>query len=166
MGRTMVIFDENTKPVLIDNISTPMLTTHFWVLDLEERDFKLKTLDVLEEHTTPMLVIQIYGYSIELPADWNILISSKETSQLDITEVSDLTRGNFSVFVMNHKNNKIHNAPVKVIHYEPKAVLYAPSLAKNQMLCHALGPLGWFCVSPLDNYNKYLKNALTADLLY
>ena len=70
----MVIFDENTRPVLIDSISTPVLTSHFWVLDLEDKDFCLSKLEVLEEHTTPMLVIQIYGYSIELPADWNILI--------------------------------------------------------------------------------------------
>ena len=162
----MVIFDENTKPVLIDNISTPMLTSHFWVLDLEEKDFMLNRLEVLEEHTTPMLVIQIYGYSIELPADWNVLISSPETNQLDVAEISELTRGNFRVFVMNHETNKIHNAPVKIIHYEPKAILYAPSLAKNQMMCHALGPKGWICISPLDNYNKYLKNALATDLSY
>lgn len=162
----MVIFDENTKPVLIDNISTPMLTSHFWTLDLAEKDFKLSELAVLEEHTTPMLVVQIYGYCIELPVDWNILIVSPETSQLDVAEISELTRGNFRIFVMDHKTNKITNAPVKIVHYEPKAVLYAPSLAKNEMMCHALGPLGWICVSPLDNYNKYLKNALATDLIY
>ena len=79
--------------------------------------------------------------------------------------MSELTQGNFQVFVFDHVKNKIHNAPVKVIHYEPKAILHTPSLAKNQMLCHALGPLGWLCVSPLDNYNKYLKNILSSDLI-
>lgn len=162
----MVILDENTEPVLIDSINTPLKTSHFWVLDLEEKDFKLKQLDVLEEHTTPVLVIELYGYAIELPADWNVLISSPETNQLDIAEISELTRGSFRIFVFDHIKNKILNAPVKVIHYEPKAVLYSPSLNKNQMLCHALGPNGWLCVSPLDNYNKYLKNAIVHDLIY
>lgn len=162
----MVILDEDSKPVLIDSITTPLKTSHFWILDLEEKDFKLKELEVLEEHTTPILVINVYGYIIELPADWNILISSPETNQLDVAEISELTRGNHRLFVMDYQKNKVHNAPVKVVHYEPRGILHSPALDKNQMLCHAIGPNGWLCVSPLDNYNKYLKNAIVHDLIY
>lgn len=162
----MIIFNEETKPIYIDSIVTPLLTSHFWVLDLEEKDFKLSKLEVLEEHITPMLVISIGGYAIELPADWNILICSPETNQLDVVEISELSRGHFRVFTFQHKNNKILNFPVKVIHYESRAVLQMPSIGKNQMLCHALGETAWVCVSPVDNYNKYLKGTIANDLIY
>lgn len=162
----MVIFDENTEPVLLDNLYSPIISDYFWVLDLEQKDFGLTKLTTIEEHTTPMLAVSIFGYVIELPADWNILICSPETSQLDISEIHELTQGSFNAFVLNHKTNGIHHAPVKVIHYEPKAVLHTPSLAKNQMLCHALGRSAWICISPIDNYSKYLKGSITNDLLY
>lgn len=162
----MVILDENSKPILVDSINAPLLTSHFWVLDLEDRDFKLQELQVLEEHITPMLVIEIYGYAVELPADWNALIISSENSELDVAEISELSRGHFQVMVYDHSNNRILAAPVKVIEYEPKSTLHMPSISKHQMLCHALGPKGMFCISPIDNYNKYLKGAVSGDLIY
>jgi hypothetical protein len=162
----MVISDENTKPVIIDNLYSPIVSDFFWILDLEQKDFALTRLTTIEEHTTPMLVISVFGYAIELPADWNILICSPETSQLDISEIHELSQGSFHSLVLNHATNKIHHAPVKVVHYEPKSILYTPSLAKNQMLCHALGPQAWICISPIDNYGKYLKGSITNDLIY
>lgn len=162
----MVIFDENTQPIIIDSIYSPIPSNYFWTLDLEQKDFGLTKLITIEEHTAPMLVIEIYGYTIELPADWNILICSSETSQLDISEINELTRGAFTGFVLNHKTNTVYHAPIRVIHYEPKSIMHTPSLAKNQMLCHALGPQAWICVSPIDNYSKYLKGSITNDLIY
>lgn len=162
----MVIFDENTNPVIIDSLYTPIVSDYFWVLDLEQKDFSLTKLTTVEEHTTPMLVISIYGYAIELPADWNILICSPETSQLDISEIHELSQGSFNAFVFNHRTSKLHQPLVKVVHYEPKSILHMPSLAKSQMLCHALGPQAWICISPIDNYSKYLKDSITNDLIY
>jgi hypothetical protein len=161
----MVISDENSEPILIDNISTPIKTEFFWVLDLEQRDFVLSKIEVLEEHTTPILVMNIFGYSVEVPANWNILVYSKETSQLDIAEIQEVSRGNFTAFVFEHKKNSHLPGYVKVIHYKPRANIQTPALNKYQMLCHHLGPDLWICVSPIDNYNKYLKDATIGDIL-
>lgn len=162
----MVIFDENTETLLIDNLNSPIVNTHFWVLDLEEKDFKLTKLEVLEEHETPMLVLSIGGYAIEVPADWNLLLISPETNQIDVAEISEVTRGHFHAFVYNHKKDKVIAAPVKIIHYSPKHVLHTPSISKNQMLSIAVGENCWICISPIDNYNKYLKGAIANDLVY
>lgn len=162
----MIIFDENTQPVLIDSISTPIATDYFWVLDLKEQDFQLQKIEMLEEHTTPMLVLSIFDYAIELPADWNILIMSQETNQLDIVEVSELTRGHFEIFVLHHETNKILPVKSKIVHYEEKTILHLPSMAKHQMLCHALGTKAWVCISPVDNYNKYIRGMIANDLIY
>lgn len=162
----MIIFDENTKPILIDSINTPLRTNYFWILDLEEQDFKLQKIEMLEEHITPILVLSIFGYAIELPSDWNILIVSPETNQLDLVEVSELTRGHFQIFVYKHENNKIAMPNSRIIHYEERGILQMPSVSKNQMLCHAIGPDSWVCISPVDNYNKYIKGLIANDLIY
>lgn len=161
----MIISDENSYPILLDSIDTPLKTEFFWVLDLVEKDFYLNPLQMNEELQTPALVLNILGYAIEVPANWNVLIYSEETSQLDIAEVSDLTRGHFTALVYNHTTGKIQPGSVRVVNYSPYTKVHTPSLHKTHMLCHALGPDHWVCISPADNYNKYLKNAIIGDIL-
>lgn len=161
----MVISDENSYPVLIDSIETPLMTDYFWVLDLTRRDFVLTELLVLEEVITPVLAFNVNGYVIEAPADWNILIYSPETSQLDIIEVSELTKGDYSAFLFDHTMNKINKNVINVIDYNPMGVIHTPIMNKNVMLCHTVGPKQWVCISPTDNYTKLLKNATVGDIL-
>lgn len=161
----MIISDENSNPILIDSITTPLKMDYFWVLDLEQRDFVLQKIEVLEEHSTPILVLNIFGYAVEVPANWYILVFSTETSQLDIAEISEVSRGHFNAFVLNHQ--KLSHLPghISVTEYYPRGKVHTPSLNKSQMLCHHLGQTMWICISPIDNYNKYLKDATIGDIL-
>lgn len=161
----MIISDENSYPIMVDSVETPLSTEFFWVLDLVNRDFMLTPLMMNEELLTPTFELSIFGYVIEVPTNWNILLYSEETSQLDIAEVSELTRGNFTALGYEHVKNKVSPGEVRVINYNPQAKVHTPSLHKTHMLCHALGPKLWICISPSDNYNKYLKNALIGDIL-
>lgn len=162
----MVIFDEDTSLVLIDSITSPIKATHFWVLDLAERDFKLAKIETVEEHVTEMLVLSIYGYAIEIPANWQILIVSSETNQLDVVDISEFARNHYQAFVYTHENSRLLTPHAKVIHYEPAGVSHMPSLAKHQMLCHGVGPRAWICIAPSINYNKYIKNTIANDIIY
>lgn len=162
----MIIFNENSVPILIDNIDIPILVDHYWVLDLEQRDFTITPLKMNEEITTPILTIVIGGTKIDLPASWNILIFSEETFQLDIASVSDLTRNNFSALVYNIQKHKAVAAPIHVVDYKMSGKVHTPSLHKTHMLCTAIGSKEMVCISPTDNYNKYLKNATVSDILY
>lgn len=161
----MIISDENSYPIIVDSVETPLSTEFFWVLDLVERDFKLAPLIMNEELHTPTFEISILGYVIEIPTNWNILLFSEETSQLDIAEVSELTRGNFTALGYQHRKDRVIPGAVKVLNYNPLSKVHTPSLHKTHMLCHSLGPEVWFCISPSDNYNKYLKNAMIGDIL-
>src|SRR3569832_928533 len=154
----MVISDENSFPTIIDSIHTPLGVDYFWVLNLENRDFELSKLEVLEEHMyTPVLVLSILGYIVEVPSDWNILVYSEDTSQLDIASIAEVCRGNFTAFVFDHVKNFNKPGNIKVIDYMPSGSIHTPSINKMQMLCHHLGPNNWICISPVDNYSKYLK---------
>lgn len=161
----MVISDEHSRPILIDSIDTPIATDYFWVLDLVNRDFMLQELVMLEEITTPVLAFNVDGYLIEAPADWNILIYSPDTSQIDIIEISELSRGNFSAFLMDHKLNRVNKNVINVIDYNPCGTIHVPTMNKNFMLCHTAGPHHWVCISPTDNYVKLLKDCAVGDLL-
>lgn len=161
----MIISDETSYPVLIDSVDTPTLNEYFWVLELSYLDFMLNRLKMFEEHTTPTLEILVDDYWMEIPTNWNILVYSEETAQLDVAEISDLTRARFTAVLYKHKTGKIVPAPVKVIDYHHEAQVKFPSLNKHTMLCHHAGPDSWVCVAPTDNYNKYLKNKLVGDLM-
>lgn len=164
----MVISDEDATPIWIENIETGTVQSHFWVLQLAmdgEMDFTLQPLTMLEEQTTPTLVFKIDGYLVEAPANWNLLVYSEETAQLDVAEISDLTRSKFTAVVYHHKTGKVEPGEVSVVDYHREAHIRNPSLNKHTMLCHHVGPDAWVCLAPTDNYNKYLKNALVGDLM-
>ena len=148
----MIICDEHSRPVLIDNIDIPITTTHFWSLNLEIKDFTLVPLVMFEELTTPILILSINRYIVEIPCDWNVLIYSDDTSQLDVIEASELTKGDFTAFLFDHTKNKLINNKIVVIDYKPNAIIHTPSLNKNIMLCHAVGSENWMCISPTDTY--------------
>jgi len=164
----MVISDENSFPILIDSIDTPTLTNYFWVLQLAlhgEIDFTLQELVMFEEQVTPTLEFLIDGYIVEAPTNWNILVYSEETAQVDVAEISDLTRSRFTALVYMHETGKIIPGPVQVVDYHQEAHIRSPALNKHTMLCHHVGPDGWVCLAPTDNYNKYLRNTLVGDLM-
>ena len=161
----MVILDENNEPILLDNIDIPFPVSHFWALDLDMMDFTLKELTLSEELTTKTLALSICGYYVEAPADWHLLVYSTETSELDVVELSDLTKHTFSAFAYDHKKNKLMQNDVRVVAYNPYAIVQTPSLVKNIMLCHPLGYNMWVCIAPTDSYNKYLKGMVIGDLL-
>jgi hypothetical protein len=161
----MILLDENSEPVILDNIDIPFPVSHFWALDLDLMDFTLKELVLSEELAgIKKLSITVNGFLVEAPADWNILIYSPETSDLDVAEFSDLKYG-FSAFAYNHRTNRLVPNEVRTVNYTEDAVIQAPSLVKNTMLCHPIGNDAWVCIAPTDSYNKYLKGKVIGDLL-
>jgi len=161
----MIILDEHNHPIILDNIDIPFPVSHFWALDLEMMDFTLKELVLSEELTTETLTIIVNDYVVEAPADWNILIYSPETSELDVVEFSDLSKHDYSAFSYNHKSHKLMENIVRVVNYDELTTVHTPSLIKNTMLCHPLGSDMWVCIAPTDSYNKYIKGMVIGDLL-
>lgn len=157
----MLISNEDSRPVAINSIDEPIDTDYFWILDLADQDFKLSKLIMLEEFSTPTLTINVKGHAIELPAEWNILVYSTDTASVDMVQVSDLTKSHFSLFLLDHKKNKVIENMVKVVSYKTAATVRTPSFNKNMMMCHPIGETAWVMVAPTDTYNKYLKDTIT-----
>lgn len=161
----MLIFDDNSKPIILDSIYTPMVTEHFWVLDLELRDYMLAPLVVLEEIQCPSIALQIFGFSFIVPANWGVLVYDEETTQLDIIESRNLAGKEFTALVYGAKMNLPQPGVISVVDYNPNFHNVAPSLHKHQLLCHPISPTAWVNIAPSDSYNKYLKDIIVADLV-
>ena len=161
----MLLSDENSQPMIIDNIDAPVKIKYFWVFDMEKRDFMLNKLVMFQEIVCPVIMFSIAGYVIEAPADWNILVYSPDTYQIDVVEISDLCKGDYSAFLFDHVNNKVVNNKIRVVDYSPSHVIHSPITNKTAMLCHPVGERGWICISPTDNYQKFLKNCAVGDLI-
>lgn len=161
----MLIFDDFNHPIILDNIHGPTVTEFMWVLDLSIMDFTLAPLLMLEEVVCPSIQLCINGFEFILPADWNILVYDRETSQIDVVELSETAGREFNAFVYGPQ--KYHPSPADIIvtNYFAEHKNVGPSLTKHQMLMHPIGPDTSVQVGPSDVFNKYLKDLSIGDLI-
>jgi hypothetical protein len=160
----MLIFNEESQPIILAGISDPNPTEYFWVLDLEMMDYTLASLNVLEEIVCPTVTLEIAGSAFDLPASWNLLIYDEDTSQLDTTTLANAAGEHFGTVIHGPDCSTMLGLPMKIVDYKPSFKHVGPSLNKNQMLCHPIAQNLWIHVSPTDVYNKYLKTATLGDL--
>jgi hypothetical protein len=161
----MMIFDENSTPTILDSITTPTIAEMFWVLDMTMDDFTLTNLFVLEEIVSPTIELQVDGFHFALPASWSILVCDEETMQLDVVDIASVAGKEFKAMVYGPNYNMVEAVSVSATNYHPNYANVAPSMSKNQMLCHPISPEAWINVSPSDAYNKYLKGKVAGDFV-
>lgn len=160
----MIIFDENNHAIIVDSITTPMLTEYFWVLDLELMDYTLIPLMILEEIVAPTMTLQISGFKFNVPTTWSILVYAEDTMQLDVVDVAELAGRDFTAVKYGISRSTVSPGHIVVTDYQPELVNHSPSFGKHQMLCHPVGPDEWINVAPSDVYNKYLKDKVIGDI--
>jgi hypothetical protein len=161
----MLIFDDSSKPIILDSIFIPTLTEYFWVLDLSIMDYTLAPLTTLEQIVCPSLQIQVLGFDFIVPANWNILVYDRDTSQLDTVEIAETAGREFTSLVYGPKRPRVTPGYITATNYFVEHVNVGPTLNKHQMLCHPIGPDIWVSIAPSDIYNKYLKDRSIGDLM-
>ena len=161
----MLVFDGNSKPMMLDSIHTPTSVDHFWILDLAMLDFTMIPLMILEETVSPAMEIQIDGFRFIVPASWNIVVYDRDTSQLDVVEIAETAGREFTAFVYGPNKAKPTPKIITATNYLPGYANVGPALNKHQMLCHPISPDEWVVVSNSDGYNKYLKNLVVGDIV-
>lgn len=164
----MLIFDENLKPIVLENVHSPTPTEYFWVLDLSDMDFTIAPLTMLEQIIGPAMRLKVRGFEFWVPTMWNLLVFEEDTSQLDVIKIKKAPGTEFTAFttdVLNYTLMKCEPGLITATDYSPEQVIVAPALGKHQMLCHPIGPRTWINVAPSDSYNKYLKNTVIGDII-
>lgn len=161
----MLIFDEESRIVVIDSIYTPLPSKYHWTADLDEMDFCLSEIKLLEEVAGPGVTVVADGFKIQMPVSWNVLIYSEETSELDTIKAYELTKGDFTAVSHGPGANRIEPVTLSVEDYHPALTVVVPRISKYQMFCHPVSASRWICISPYEVYNKKIKNAVIGDFL-
>lgn len=162
----MLIFDSNSKPIIIETLKSPVVSTHFWSLNLEQQDFVMTPIVYIEEIVSASIQLDVAGFRFFVPATWYVLVADKETAMVDAVRVSDVSCNEFTAFVYGPNRSKADCVTVRAVDYSPSHANVGPSIHKNEMLCHPIDPLRWICVGPSDPYSRYLKNTAISDFLY
>ena len=161
----MLIFNSENKITTIENISTPLPVDHYWVLDLNLKDFTLSPLAILEETKCPSIELLIDGFVCILPATWNMLICDQENYQLDVIEIAEIPGREFTAFSYGLNCSRVIPKLVTAINYFPNYTNIGPFINKNLMMCHPISDSMWINIAPTDVYNKTLKNLIAGDLI-
>lgn len=159
----MIIFNENNAPILIKSVYDPIVYDFCWVLDLEQQDYMLHKITMLEEINAPVIFVEVEGVVFPMPANWNMLIFSEETGQLDIADGQALCAMSYTAHVSGPDFSRPLASTARVVDYKAAHTIVTPSLSKHQMLCHAINDKMWVNISPSDSYSKYLREALVGD---
>lgn len=160
----MLIYDERTNPIVIDSIHTPLMSSHMWTLDLEIMDFVLSPIVIIEETFCPSLKLNILGFEFILPANWFVVVYDTDTTQIDVVKISDIAGQMYSLLGSGPDIYRPSSIIATVVEYIPQYKNVNPSLNKHQMLCHPVAPGYWINISPVDPYNKYLKDKIVGDI--
>lgn len=161
----MLIFNEENKPTIIDNMHGPNPSEYMYVLDLNMMDYTLAPLLVFEEIQCASVQLTIRGFSFVLPGHWQILVADDETYQLDVIEVAELPGANFKALVYGLDMSMFTLEDITLSDFYTDYNNVGPSLNKHQMLCHPISENCWVNVATSDSYNKYLKGKLAGDLI-
>ena len=161
----MLIMDESNEVLYLDSIHVPTVATHYWTLDLTNRDFTLTPIELLEELPCPSLAVVVDGIVNSIPSSWMIMCVDKETSQLDLVELHETAGRQFYAAVYDNDKHTITPKQITVIDYTEEDTHVYPMINRHHMLCHPVEKNSWVMVSPNDTYNKYLKEAVLGDLL-
>jgi len=164
----MLIFDENFKPVVLDDIDSTVTSDYFWVLDLNLMDFTPVPLLIFEEIPAESLELKIGdgNNNIVVPADWHVLIMEEETSILDLAKIGkDIPGMDFSAFTYGMNMKTFEPQKIQVVNYYQNFNNISPALSKHQMLCHPISERAWINITPFDVYSKYFKHLLAGDLI-
>jgi len=161
----MLMMDENNETVIIDSIYDPIKSQYFWTLNLEQRDFMLSPLLILEELVAPSIKLQIGGYGFYIPSMWNVVVFDDETTSIDTVPIFDLFGKDFKVLAYGPKCSKPYGIRGAVVDYIPEYKMAYPSLNKTQLLCHPISASLFIMISGTDSFNKYLKNADISDII-
>lgn len=161
----MLMFNEKNQTVRLDGLTQPMLSSHFWVLNLPEQDFMLTPLLSLEQTTGPALELLINEYTHIIPTSWNLLICDEHTLQLDVIPVAEMAGREMTAFAYGPNVSYPQLPTVTVVNYHASVPVIGPQLTKQQMLCHPISRDQWICISPTDGYNRHLKHAVAGNLV-
>jgi hypothetical protein len=168
----MLVLPDYGKPYIIDSLTAPVVIKHNWIFNAPACDFMLSPITYLEETTGAVVKVRINNSEFWVPATWNILVTDRETYQLDTVAIQSCASTKHIAFSFSPDEMKLRTLDVMVVDYAEDMALVHPMISKGTALVHPVGPtvhgIGKqlqlsVVIGPHDLY-KHLQNKVIGDV--
>jgi len=169
----MQVLPDYNKPYIIDSLQAPLVIKHNWIFNGPACDFMLSPIQYLEETTGAVVKVRINGTEFWVPATWYILVTDKETYQIDTVSIQSCASSKHIAFSFSPDEMNLRTLDIMVIDAtENEMSLVHPMISKGTALVHPVGPSPEHfgksyqlsvVIGPHDLY-KYLANKVVGDI--
>jgi hypothetical protein len=137
----MLVLPEYNRPYIIESLTSPIVIKHNWMFNAPQCDFMLEPIRYLEETTSPAVKVRINNYEFWIPEDWHILVTDRDTYQLDSVPISSCAQVKHQAFTFVADELKLRTLDIMVLDYqaEPTSMIH-PMISKGMALVHPVGP--------------------------
>jgi hypothetical protein len=168
----MLCLPDYNKPYILSSLTAPVVVRHHWIFKGDLCDFMLSPITYLEETSGAAVKVRINNFEFWIPATWNILVTDRDTFQLDTVSIQSCASVKHDVFVFSPNEMKLRTLTAEVIDYQENSALVHPMINKGTALVHPIGPsinirekdmqLA-IAIGPHDLY-KHLANKVVGDI--
>lgn len=168
----MLTLPDFGRPYLIDSLTAPVVIKHIWSFNAQICDFVLTPITYLEETTGAVVKMRINNSEFWVPATWQILVTDRETYQLDTISVQACATSKHLAFSFSPDEMNLRTLDVQVIDYAEEMSLVHPMINKGCAMVHPVGPISLIAgkqlqlavvMGPHDLY-KHIANRVVGDL--
>lgn len=172
MENIILTLPDYGRPYLIESLTSPIVVKHNWIFHAPSCDFTLAPITYLEETTGAVIKVRINNSEFWVPATWNILVTERETYQLDTVGLQSCATTQHLAFNFSPDEMKLRTLEIRVIDYADDMSLVHPMIAKGTALVHPVGPTqeAWgkqlqlsVVIGPHDLY-KHLQGKVIGDI--
>ncbi len=168
----MQILTDFNKPYIIDSLTAPVVVKYNWIFHGPTTDFMLQQIHYLEETTGAAVKVRINNTDFWIPALWNILVTDKETYQIDTVGIQSCASIKHVAFAFSPDESKLRTLDISIVDYCDKMSIVHPMINKSTALVHPVGPsVGYgkqvqlaVVIGPHD-LAKHLTNKVVGDVL-
>ena len=135
----MNILPDYGFPFYLDDLDSNLESRHAWFYDAAQNDIMLKPINMIEETSGSMIVLEINGSTMTIPSNWHIMIIDPETKIVDTISVLNGASGHHAL-LLHPYSNTYRYAPIN-----PKSLIQGScahlSFPKNNMAMVPIGQL-------------------------
>lgn len=168
----MLLLTDYGRPYILDNLTAPVVVKHNWIFNAAACDFMLAPIQYLEETSGAVVKVRINNSEFWVPSTWSILVTDRETYQLDTVSIQACASTQHLAFSFSPDEMKLRTLDIMVTDYAEHMALVHPMINKGTSLVHPVGPTsgGWgkqiqlsVVIGPHDLY-KHLQNKVVGDI--
>ena len=124
-------YNINDMPDEIDDLRFCILDCS----DVQNIDYFFLPLVFLESFTSPVAILNIGPYKVEMPLDWSVVICDSDTSDIEVMELTKLNDRGFEAFVFNPLSDTVSNTyEITITNVYPEVKCFFPKLKNGTIL--------------------------------